>query len=239
MKKRENTEQPQIKGSKPGWDLMELDVVFLVVPLVLTILIPTGILLYAFGRLSWHAGLLGMLQLAAVGLIVLCFVAGAARLLAGRRKYTRTRKLLGIAEVAIPIVFGTLSVIGSPLLTKSRLWPDATPFTYGFRDRIRSRADIPAIRSWLRTFDKSAYQEPGDRVPPDKWPESLRTLKDGVVMLEADDNGNPQVRIIWGGGFFHWGVTIGLEDMEIPPSKLNDGYESWLLVEPGFYVWDF
>lgn len=239
MDKSESTEATQTKKSKPGWDLMELDVVFLIAPLVLTILVPTGALLYAFGRLSWHAGLLGLFQMAAVAFIFCCLIVSAARLLAGWRKYTTTRKLLGVAEVAIPIVFGLLCVIGSPLLTKSWLWPDATPFTYGFRDRIRSRADIPAIRAWLRTFDKSGYDEHGDRLPRDQWPESLRQVKPDVVILEVDQNGSPRIRIIWGGAIFHWGVTIGLEDMVIPPAKLSEWYEAWLPLEPGVYVYDW
>jgi hypothetical protein len=28
-----------------------------------------------------------------------------------------------------------------------------------------------------------------------------------------------------GGGFFHWGVTIGMTDMEIPLSERNKRYE--------------
>jgi hypothetical protein len=149
-------------------------------------------------------------------------------------------KILLFTQICLPIVFVVVCVIGSPLLTKSRLWPDATPFTYGFRDRIRSKADIPAIRVWLRTFDKSAYQEPGDPVPRDQWPESLRALKPPWrVFLEPDKKGNPQIRIVWGGGIFHWGLTIGTEDMEIPPAELDDKFEAWLPVEPGVYVYDW
>ncbi len=239
MYKSESTQTKQTKGLKPGWNLMESDVVFLLLPLVLTVFVPTGALLYVFGRLSWHAGLLGLFHLAAIGFIFFCFVASAVRLLLGWRRYTGKRKLLGIAGIAIPIVFGMLCVIGSPVLTKSRMWPDATPFTYGFRDRIRSKADIPALRAWLRTFNKSAYEEPGDRVPPDQWPESLKALKPPWrVFLEPDKKGNPQIRIVWGGAIFHWGLTIGTEDMEIPPSQLDE-FEAWLLLEPGVYVYEW
>ena len=239
MDKSENTETTQSWKPKPAWNLMESDVGFLALPLVLTILVPTGALLYVFGRLSWHVGLLLIFHMGAAGFIVCCFLASAARLLAGWRRYTGNRKLLGIAEVGIPMVFAILCVIGSPLLTKSWLWPDATPFTYGFRDRIRSRADIPAIRAWLRTFDKSGYDEHGDRVPADQWPESLRQVKPDVVILEVNQNGSPRIRIIWGGAILRWGATIALEDMEIPPSSLSKWYEAWLLLEPGVYVYDW
>jgi hypothetical protein len=224
------------KITKPGWNKKRSFVVFVVLPIIFIVLIPLGGLLYLCGRLSLHAGLVMCMLYPATGIfIIFCFVTGIARLTRGWRG---DMKILFITQVGLPILFVILSFIGSPILIKSRLWPDATPFTYGFRDRIKSKADIPAIRAWLRTLAKSDYYEAINRLPPSQWPESLRAIKPGVVMLEADDNGNPRVRIIWGGGFFHWGVTIGLEDMKIPPSKLDEHYETWLLVEPGVYVFD-
>jgi hypothetical protein len=177
----------------------------------------------------------------AIGIFILCcFVAGIRRLSGGWRKHSEKRKLLIAAEIGLAVIFVELFMIPFFAPVKSDLRFPVSAFTYGFRDRIRSEADIPAIRDWLRTLDKEDFPELGDRLPRDKWPESLKALKPPrSVYLEADSNGRPQLRIIWGGGFFHWGVTIGLEDMEIPPSKLTDGYESWLLVEPGVYVWDF
>lgn len=239
-----NTEELKARRSRgkiPGWKWKGSVVVSVILPLALIFLVPLGGLLYLCGRLGLHIGLVMCMLYPAVGLfIVFCFVASAARLLVGWRKFTDKRKLLGIAQVGIPIVFAILCVIGSPLLTKSLFWPDATPFTYGFRDRVRSRTDIPAIRAWLRTFDKSDYEVPGDRVPTDQWPESLRALKPtGRVFLGPDKRGNPLIRIVWGAATFHWGLTIGLEDMEIPPLELDDYYEAWLLVEPGVYVYDW
>lgn len=235
---KDNTEATQVRETKARIVPKISVVVFVVLPIMLILLVPLGGLLYLFGRLSLHVGLVMCMLYPATGLfIVFCFVAGMVRLTRGWRG---DMKILLFTQICAPLVFVVLCVIGSPLLTKSWLWPDATPVTYGFRDRIRSKADIPAIRAWLRTFDKSAYQEPGDRVPVDQWPESLKALKPPWrVFLEPDKKGNPQIRIVWGGAIFHWGLTIGLENMEIPPSRLDDEFEAWLLLEPGVYVYDW
>jgi hypothetical protein len=121
---------------------------------------------------------------------------------------------------------------------ESGLRPSVRVFTYGFRDRITSKADIPAIRAWLRTLDKEDFRF-GQRLSNDEWPVSLRRLKPPSVYLCLDKNDNPFVRITWGGGFFHWGMVIGMEDMEILPIDINFATESWLLVEPGVYVFDW
>jgi len=238
MDKKENTEATRTREAKPRIAPKESVAVFVILLLMLILLVPLGGLLYLCGRLSFHASLAICVLYPVAGIVtIFCLIAGMVRL---TRDWRGDMKILLFTQICIPIVFVVLCLIGSPLLTKSWLWPDATPFTYGFRDRIRSRADIPAIRAWLRTFDKSAYQEPGDPVPPQQWPESLKALKPPWrVFREPDKKGNPQIRIVWGGAIFHWGTTIGMEDMEIPPAELDKHYEAWLLVEPGVYVYDW
>ena len=119
---------------------------------------------------------------------------------------------------------------------ESQLWPEAAAFTYGFRDRVRNQADIPAIRDWLKTLDKKDYVGQSRSLPPEKFPEALKSMWLGVVSLSEDMNGNPEVQIFAGGGFHHWEAIIGMEDMKISESDLEFRYHSWLLVEPGVYV---
>jgi hypothetical protein len=221
-----NREKGGSKGTVPGWNWNDWDVVFLVLPLVLTIFVPSQAILYMYGRLNWHPALLNMFHLGAAVFIVCCFFVSMVRLFIGWGKQSCKRRLLMVAEVGIPIAFVVLLPFGKG-------------FTCGFRDRIRSKADIPAIRTWLRTLDRSDYDEYGHKLHVEKWPESLRKLKlsAGAVTLRADQNGKPQVEIIEGGAILHWGVTIGMEDMEIPVSNIKKWFASWLLVEPGVYVY--
>ena len=229
MNKADNREKWGSKGTVPGWNWNKSDVVWLVLPLILSVFVASGVILYLHGRLNRHPGLLILFHNGACVFIVCCFVVSIVRLFTAWGKHTRKKRLLMVAEVVIPIVF--IMVWVSPF---------DKGFLYGFRDRIRNKADIPAIRAWLRTFDRSDYDEFGNRVPPEKWPESLRKLKPGArVTLVADQKGNPKVEILEGGAIFHWGLIIGMEDMEIPASKLKDGFAEWLLVEPGVYVYAF
>jgi hypothetical protein len=124
-------------------------------------------------------------------------------------------------------------------LVESQLWPDAGAFIYGLRDRVRNQADIPAIRNWLKTLDKKDYIPRRDYLSADELPEALKAMCFGVVSLSEDKNGNPEVYIFAGGGFHHWGATIGMEDMVISESDLESRYECWLLVEPGVYVYEW
>lgn len=55
--------------------------------------------------------------------------------------------------------------------------------------------------------------------------------------MSADENGSPRVRLAWGSGFGHWGIVIGMDDMEIPPSDFSRYGEYRLPVEAGVYVW--
>ena len=239
MNVKENIETGHAKERKSSHYSNKEYVIFLVLPIICTILFPLGGIFYIYGRLSWHIGLVLFVLYPAAGFIIYCFFASIVRLIGGWRKSTWKRKLLIAAEVGIPIVFIVLFIIPFFIPIESELRPPGWAFTYGFRDRIRSKADIPTIRDWLKTLSEEDYNDHDVRLFPDEWPKSLEALNPGKVYLSTDKNGNPQVRIIWGGAIFHWCVVIGLEDMEIAPSDLRHWAESWLLVEPGVYVWDW
>jgi len=170
--------------------------------------------------------------------IIYCFFAGIIRLFRDWKKYIWKKRILIVAQIGIPIVFVTLFIIPFFIPIESDLRPPGKAFTYGFRDRMKSKADIEAIRDWLGTLDKEDYNDFGVRLPRNEWPKSLRVLNPPGINLFADENGNPSVRIVWGGGFFHWGVVIGMEDMATPPLNINEWAECWLPVEDGVYVWD-
>lgn len=213
-------------------------VVFLVLPVFCIFLIPLGGLLYLFGRLSFHPLLAIWFLYPAFGVFMIyCFVAGVWRLFSGWKRHTMMKKALITVEIAIPVVFVLFFVL--PLCGFSfrlPLWPGG-PHLCGFADRIRSKADVPAIRAWLRTLDEDYYIPHDNRLPREKWPKSLKALKPPTVIVTPDKNRNPYLMIWYGAGFEHWGATIGFQDLVIPESDLNSQYYTWLLVEPGVYVY--
>lgn len=235
---KEHIKTKETEGKKLNGKRIISHVVFLVLP-VLCILIVSfwGFMGYLCGRLSRHMPItVCMLYPLAFVLMIFCFLASIIRLMRAWRKCTWARRTLIIIETCLPIVFVALFMLPMRRRVESKLWPDAAAFTYGLRDRVRSQADIPAVRDWLKTLDKEDYAGHPGYVPPDELPESMKAGCFGIVSLYDDKNGNPVVRISAGGGFHHWGVTIGMEDMVISESDLNSLYECWLLVEPGVYV---
>jgi len=148
------------------------------------------------------------------------------------------KKLIIVAEIGIPLAFVTLFIIPYFIPIESDLsWPWFKIFMYGFRERIRSKADIPAIRDWLKSLNKEDYTDHAGRLHSDKWPKSLKVLNPGKATLAMDENVNPEIVLWWGGGIQHWGVAIGTESMQISHSAYRDYISYKLPVEPGVYVW--
>jgi hypothetical protein len=175
-----------------------------------------------------------MLYPVLVILMIFCFFASIVRLIVAWKTCTWANRTLIITEIFL-IVFAVSLMMPLLRLVELPLWPDAGGL-YGIRDRVRNQVDIPAIQNWLKTLDKEDYTPRSDYLSADKLPEPLKWMSFGNVRLSEDKNGNPFVNISGGGGFFHWGATIGTEDMVISESDLDSRYHSWLLVEPGFYV---
>ena len=238
---KEQIKPVRTEDKKPRGKWKDSHVVFLALPVLCILFVSFwGFIGYLCGRLSLHMPIIFcMLYPSAVILMIFCFFASIARLIRSWRKCTRAKRTLIIIEICLPILFVALFITPIQRRVESQLWPEAAAFTYGFRDRVRSQADIPAIRDWLKTLDKKDYVGQSRSLPPEKIPEALKSMWLGVVSLSEDKNGNPKVQTFAGGGFHHWGATIGLEDMVISESDLESRYECWLLFEPGVYVYEW
>jgi len=219
------------------------NLIFIVLPVICIILVPLGGIPYLCGRLSFHMGLVVCMVYPAIGVfIIYCFIASILRLLRDLEKHNVKKKLIIVTEIIIPLFFIALIIVTFYAIAFTPIKlnlcvPPGKAFTYGFRDRIRSKADIPAIRDWLRTINKEDYIEHSISLHRDKWPKSLGELKPGSVTLGTDKNGNYMAVLNYGAAFEHWGVYIGMRDMRISPSDFSEWKEYGLIVEPGVYVW--
>jgi hypothetical protein len=240
MDNSDDSQTPQIQETKRDGRWKDSYMLFLVLPVMLTILFPLGAIFYLCGRFSPYAIAVShclMLYAVAGVFIIYCLVAGIVTLRAGWRKQGGKKKLVALAKIGIPAVFIVLfsaSVLAS--VEGMGFW--AEHFMHGFRDRISKKTDVEATRAWLKSrgdqYDTDHYQ----RIAGREWPEPLKALKPGVVLLSADGSGNAKVRLMWGSGFMgHWGVEIGMEDMEIPASAFSEFGEYRVTLEPGVYVW--
>jgi len=242
----------QVKEKKCNRDLNEWDVFLFVLPIISVM----------FGRLagfeylkskysSSSAFFVALILYPAIGVfIVTCALAGIARLFVNWTKYSRRKRFTIIAQIGIVAILIVLFFAPVFFAIDSHLWvPGYKPFTYHFREQMRTEADIPAIRNWLRTLSKEdctgatvclpSTSNPLERSWPNsfEWPKSLKVFEPGYVKLDLDENSQPRVRLTWGGPFGHWGIEIGMEDMKIPPSDFSEWGEYRLPLEPGAYVW--
>ena len=95
--------------------------------------------------------------------------------------------------------------------------PGGRAFQWGFQQWLAERnADIPSICAWQSGLDV----KPGEMVPEDLWPPSVRTLKPRYVRFLGPRGG---VDILWGGGFLDlWGVVVvGPAYLNIPSEDRN------------------
>jgi hypothetical protein len=245
MTTRQNADQKTIIEKKAACNWNSWDVFFIIAPLVCIGLFPLGGLGYLRGRFeAVDSSPMSCMCYPVLGLFIFfCFVYGFIRLFNHWKRHTWMKKFIILVEIGIPIVFILVP------FNLGLIMPGYKPFTYGFRDRIKSQADIQDIRNWLKTLSRKdcngetmdLFSDAGSLKSywPDKleWPRSLKVFNPHYIELSMDENGNPRIRLTWGGPFGHWGIEIGMEDMEIPPSDLSQYGEFRLAVEPGVYVW--
>ncbi len=91
MEKIEDTDTGNSEEIKARKESKKSIVVFIILPVIMTILIPLGVLPYIYGRMSWHMGLVIMLYPVVGIFIVYCFFAGIRRLFGGWRKYNNKK----------------------------------------------------------------------------------------------------------------------------------------------------
>ncbi len=233
---KEDIEPVRAEKKSPRGKWKDAHVVLFVLPVVLTVLFPGGGIYYLCGRFS--PNVLSFANICMVYPIVVvfmfwCFFKGIVRL-SGRRGRER---LLIIAETSVPLIFVGL-FLAPFFLSRERVacGPGPGLVGVGLRHRIESEVDIAATRVWLQSLDAEDCVDYYHGFPLPELPESLRGLGAGA-RLYADENGNPKVKLMWGGTpTGHWGVVIGMKDMEIPPSEFRPEVKHRLQVEPGVYV---
>ncbi len=232
----------QARGTTPGWNWNAWDVLFFAVPIACIVLFPLGGVDYLCGRFSPFSYSLvrDPLYLMISGCLGLCLCTNVARFLIRLKKHTRKKRVLIAAEILGPPVLFYLSIAVCLVPVERRLYgPTYKSYTHGFGDRIKSRADIPAIRDWLRTIsDKDYAGKNPDAMMFEELPECLQVLDPGTPYTSRDENGHARLGLFWGSSRAGtWGVVIGMKDMKIPPSDYNEGGEYRLPLEPGVYVW--
>lgn len=254
METEKQIETPGTEAIRPRIDWNIWDVILLVFIVVYAILGPLGAIDYFCGwynpSLRFHFACFIVPITMAISILLLVYtIIWTFRLFINWTRYTQRKKLIRLIHVCIPLVFIVSSFISVFIPIDIPFQFGYKSFTYGFRERIKSKADIKDIRNWLETLQEKECNgeiiglyrdsDPFKSHWPDtiEWPESLKVFNPHYVKLDLDENKNPMVSLTWGGPFAHWGVVIGMEDMEIPPSDLSRYGEYRLPLKSGVYVW--
>lgn len=177
----------------------------------------------------------------------------------GWPKHVKSRRKLVVLYLLVSL--GLVVWIALPF---TGLWPPGYEmFTDGFGHYLRAEMDLAAVRDWLSSLDPRTYDGQHFDLSvrsglgtswPDRiaWPAAITRFDPHYVQFNKTEAGRLKIRLTWGGALGHWGVEIGPQDMEIPPSQERQrekvgppGHESWfdgtgeyrLPLAPGAYVW--
>jgi hypothetical protein len=145
----------------------------------------------------------------------------------------QSRKALWIACITV-IVCNPVSAFMVPLRS-----PGYKAFLNGYQAWAETNVPVEAIRDWLATVDPKefaamkqyAYDSGTEEC---NWPELLVPLYPRVHSgyVAENEEGQRYLRLWGGGGFGHWGVTIGPKDAGFSPEE-----QFYRKLEQGVYVW--
>lgn len=232
------------KEPKAGWQ--KWDTFFSIYAILFILLLPLGGGLYICGLLSPYSYIFFAWFFLPVSLaFFICSIPiYTIRICLLWRSYTK-KQIVGIICQNGLVAFFIVS-----LFTLNGFWiAGYKTFTYGFKQRIQMKTDIPTIQKWLKTVKKEVSNDYTLNLPihfdamingwPDsiKWPECLTTFKTHYGNLELNDEGDAKIRLTWGGAFSHWGFEVGPVNMKIPPSDFGQRGEYRLPLAPGAYAW--
>ena len=135
-----------------------------------------------------------------------------------RKARVRFSFLIGI--VAMLILLGLGYLLFMQFLGRDRLWSW----------RVRGKFKAEEVRHWA--FQVLSNSTPGD-VVNDMLTNAPRYLANSDRHKPSVLCGVDCVHVIYGGGLYHWGLTVG--DTNLPPEWARGKAEQWA---PGIYFWN-
>lgn len=138
--------------------------------------------------------------------------------------------------VAIRWSLSTVLMLGTMKIITAPIWSGITigPVYYKtalrrFRNTMQC-VDIGSIQKWLLTKDLTKLgKESWGALKAEELPAGVLSLSHRVF-----PSGSNSLKLVWGGGFGHWGVEIGLPGTPMPPSHSREYH---LPLADGAWVW--
>ena len=211
------------------------DIIYIAVPILGILLLNCGILFYICGRINFHLAFFVFAMPFFLAILLVYFLVNVIRFF--RQKIWK-RKFLIFIELCLPLLIVLIPFVGN-----INFWGSKDPFLCGYRDQVARKINIKEAQAWLKTIIDENYSSEGrgqfkKEISSDEIPGFLK--KAGYFRISIDEFGNPLIYSGHGGGFFHWGSVIGIEDMVYTESQINEKRkhdEEVLLIQPGFYAY--
>lgn len=157
---------------------------------------------------------LGISVLSTLGLGVL-LLSRVARVQTERKKNMREAlALFAITATTWAVCFATSQ-------------PTYQYFLTGFKEFASEQKSLPEIRLWSSGLN---IQE--GLVSEKEWPQFVSALGPSSVLVE-NNGGKREVSLNWGGGFFHWGLTLQ-DTPGLPPDRSGQEIQ---VIDALTYVW--
>ena len=224
----DNQEQKAVSPNVNKLKQYKWDIIYIAVPILGLLLLNCGVLFYICGRINFHLAFFVFAMPSFLAALFVFFFINFIRFL---RQNVWKRKFLIFIELCLPLLIVLLPFVGS-----INLWGSNDPFLCGHRDHTIKKINIKEAQAWLKTIidENGKFKK---EISHDDIPEFLK--KAGYYRIYIDEFENPLISSDHGGGFFHWGTTIGTEDMAYTESQINEKRkhdEEVLLIQPGFYA---
>jgi hypothetical protein len=100
-----------------------------------------------------------------------------------------------------------------------------------FAEDVKKVVDPAELQKWAATIMAEQKSDKWE-LPKESVPASIRGLSSEGSPFQWASREQDCVRLVWGGGFGHWGVLVGSNSFRAP----QDGtyYIEW---KPGIYFW--
>jgi hypothetical protein len=138
----------------------------------------------------------------------------------------------GKLRIRFRVVFGTVIVVVGMAVFFGFRWMQFIGRDQLWKWRVRSHVKAEDLRLW-------AFQVLSNTAPDFRTDSANDMLTNAPPYLVSSDRHKPSVvptfdcvHVIYGGGLYHWGLTIG--DTNLPPESARGRSEQWA---PGIYYW--
>ena len=128
------------------------------------------------------------------------------------------------SSVLVIAILAFLSHLFFPVLFRDHFY-GIDNFHKGFYYRVKGNIDLVQIQEWLNDMDEDIFDKWSDYSglginDPINIPKDIFSFKPEIsyITLSKNDQGIRYIDLEWGGPPGRWGVVVGAEGIEIPPS---------------------